>query len=147
MNILRPNLSSDFIFGALASALLVSSGALAGCGNAEPPPKAPVQATEVNPAASPGTAGHASCSAGSCGAKKEEKATTDSVKSADKPAEPSSVTPAVAPAAALAVTPAPAPSAATTPAKSAPKPAAVPPKKAATGGQAACGAGTCAAKK
>lgn len=143
MNILRPNLSSDFIFGALASALLVSSSALAGCGSAEPPPKAPVQATEVPPAAAPGTAGHASCSAGSCGAKKEEKPATDSVKPADKPAEAA----AVAPAAPLAVTPAPAPSAATTPAKNAAKPAAVPPKKAATGGQAACGAGTCAAKK
>jgi len=147
LNILRPNLSSDFIFGALASALLVSSSALAGCGSAEPPPKAPVQATEVNPAASPGTAGHASCSAGSCGAKKEEKPATDSVKPADKPAEATSVAPAVTPAAALAVTPAPAPSAATAPAKNAAKPAAVPAKKPATGGQAACGAGTCAAKK
>jgi hypothetical protein len=146
LNILRPNFSPEFIFGALASAIVMT-----GCAGAEPAPKAPVQATEVQPAAAP-HAGQASCSAGSCGAgKKEDKASTEAPKAADaaKPADASmGGASAPAPNAAAPAAPAAQPAAAATPAKAPSKAAGtVAPKKPATGGQAACGAGTCSAKK
>jgi hypothetical protein len=154
---MRPNLSLETIAGALA--VLGTSVILAACGGEDP--KTPVNANEVNGAATE----KAADGANHCGAGKDHKAGQAGCAAAAggdaKPADtsaaggsaatatPAATTPAAAtpadakpadPKAATGATPAPA----STTGKKAPAAPGTPAKK---GGSGSCGAGTCSAKK
>jgi hypothetical protein len=162
---MKPNLSLNALAATLA--VLGASTVIAACGGSSKGAESPVGAKEVPAAGTSSTTGHASCSAAGCGAKKDDKsaascgakkddksAASCGAKKDDKSAascgakkaeEKKAEAPAVAPAAGDA----PAASAAAAP-KAAPttaSPAKAPAKKPTTGGQSACGAGTCSAKK
>ena len=138
---MKPNLSLNALAATLA--VLGASTVIAACGGSSKGAESPVGAKEVPAAGTSSTTGHASCSAAGCGAKKDDKsaASCGAKKAEEKKAEAPAVAPAAgdAPAASAAAAPKAAPTTAS--------PAKAPAKKPTTGGQSACGAGTCSAKK
>ena len=138
---MKPNLSLNALAATLA--VLGASTVIAACGGSSKGAESPVGAKEVPAAGTSSTTGHASCSAAGCGAKKDDKsaASCGAKKAEEKKAEAPAVAPAAgdAPAASAAAAPKAAPTTAS--------PAKAPAKKPTTGGQSACGAGTCSAKQ
>ncbi|HEY8040473.1 MAG TPA: hypothetical protein VIF15_11795 [Polyangiaceae bacterium] len=144
---MRPNLSFESLAAVLAA---LGTSAIVACGGSNPQP---VNATDVAPAATTAATGQSSCSAKGCGATPAPPAATGAAAAPASTAAPAGTsaangTPADAnPTPATTNAPAsPPPSATTASGKPpAPKPkGTTPPKKGPKGGEASCGAGTCA---